>query len=66
MNYGIRGRQKFRPLVCRAKDKNKIKTFEEKMITAFDVNKKWKNKIYRIPALQLTRSKSKKQKESDI
>ena len=37
------------------------------------MNKKWKNKIYkvgkvndRIPVLQLTRSRSKKQKEPDI
>ena len=40
---------------------------------AFIVNKKWKNKIYklgrvedRIPVLKLTKSRGKKQKESDI
>ena len=40
---------------------------------AFIVNKRWKNKIYklgkvddRISVLQLTRSKGKKQNESDI
>ena len=40
---------------------------------AFIVNKKWKNKIYklgkvedRIPVLQLARSRAKKQNESDI
>ena len=40
---------------------------------AFIVNQKWKNKIYkvgkvddRIPVLQLTRSRSKKQKETEI
>ena len=39
----------------------------------FIVNKKWKDKIYKpgkvddkIPVLQLTRSRSKKQKEPDI
>ena len=40
---------------------------------AFIVNKKWKNKIYklgkvddRIPVLQLARSRGKKQNESDM
>ena len=68
-NYGIREQRywkyhqfhgrKFLRLVCRAKDKNKIKTLEVYFVLAmtlislwygltFIVNQKWKNKTYKL------------------